>query len=169
MGTVAVVQSDAKKKKMFKWIAIVFLIVIALLVTTLIVVKHIKKKRAEKKLKEGDSKKVTDGKGSGGSPGNDQSAFPLQKGSKGKYVLQLQEMLNVLKSPGQTKVAEDGDFGEQTYQAVVTYVGSGYVPVTKEKYMEIIKRVTEKMKTQSPYKWNPSGSSQNGSYTTTPS
>ena len=65
--------------------------------------------------------------------------FPLQIGSSGANVKSLQAALNKMKPPQYTALVVDGVFGQLTYTAVITWVGTGYYPVSQESLDYIIR------------------------------
>lgn len=93
-------------------------------------------------------------------PGNNGSnppvandSYPLQKGSKGANVKYLQQAINrIIKNSGKNLslvVTEDGSFGDKTYNALVTGVGTstywatpkvGTYPVSLTAFTQILQK-----------------------------
>ena len=122
---------------------VIFLIIIFLLLGATVGYFLYNRSKNARILKEGDTKKTP-------ATNQEQPAprpkapvgdeFPLQKGSKGNHVLYLQRALNKMMPKGYTPLVEDGDLGEKTYTAVITWMGTKYFPVTMASWMEIMKR-----------------------------
>lgn len=67
--------------------------------------------------------------------------FPLVKGSKGDNVKYLQAAINKIHPAA--NLAVDGDFGNSTYLALVTFVGTKYYPVTQPLFTEVLQKANQ--------------------------
>ena len=64
--------------------------------------------------------------------------FPLKIGSKGEQVKAVQSAIN--KIYPNAKLTVDGSFGQKTYEALITFVGTMYYPVTTNNYIALLKK-----------------------------
>lgn len=74
------------------------------------------------------------------SPANDD--FPLKQGSKGDAVKNLQVFIN--KIDPRAKLDPSGDFDKKTYNALITYIGTKFYPVSVDSFLDIVKMASDK-------------------------
>jgi hypothetical protein len=87
-------------------------------------------KPEKKKDKPQDNTQTTTTTTTTPTPTPSKDAFPLQRGSKGKVVKELQTLLLKIDSKSLPKYGADGDFGSETEKAVEKLLGKKFV----EKY-----------------------------------
>lgn len=65
-------------------------------------------------------------------------SLPLQLGSKGQRVINVQNAVNKINPLAMLTV--DGDFGSATRNALITFVGSKFYPINSTLYLELMQK-----------------------------
>jgi peptidoglycan hydrolase-like protein with peptidoglycan-binding domain len=125
--------------------SLIITIIVGVLLTALLVWMYFRDKKAPE---QATLPPVTPPPAGNTTPQVDQGAFtqaanddfPLQIGSKGDRVKSLQSKLNQIKPAGYQPLTVDGNFGQGTYNAVITWAGTTLYPVTPANYITIFNK-----------------------------
>lgn len=98
------------------------------------------KKILKQKAEDLKNKPASDQHADNSSSASGNDTFPLDKGSQGENVLYLQRALNKMVPVGYKKIPENSKFGDDTYKAVITWVGTKYYPVTQANWTAIMNK-----------------------------